>query len=270
MEPNSKYAVFVQNLTSRALDEPARFADLKARFIDVPRHIATWAEASNGLRGKRVVDYGSGTGEIALGVALSAGPEILVGVQLEPEPVTALEQAATITAMTAPASLRFTATAEFDANSYGEFDFGYSWSSLDHLGRDRFDNTLRHIYKNLVLGGRFLLQFGKMYYSPDGGGLMAHGVPPWGHLFMSRQELVATVVAHHAGDTTKAAAILSTFDTISRLSCPEVIEACRRVGFHVVRSYTTRSDIALPANLDAVYRADVLTEQQLVILLSRN
>src|SRR5688572_25303902 len=60
-------------------------SSFRSKFLNLPYYIGLWAERVGGLAGKRVLDFGCGYGETALGVAVFHLPNEIIGVDINDE-----------------------------------------------------------------------------------------------------------------------------------------------------------------------------------------
>lgn len=60
-------------------------SEAQMKFHDLPFYLHHWMAEHGGLAGRRILDFGCGSGASAAGIALLGGAELVVGVDINPE-----------------------------------------------------------------------------------------------------------------------------------------------------------------------------------------
>jgi 2-polyprenyl-3-methyl-5-hydroxy-6-metoxy-1,4-benzoquinol methylase len=239
----------------------------RSRFENVPAILAEWITPLRPLEGADVLDFGCGEGVTALGVALSMQPRRVVGVDIMPDPERCLPLAREQLGLEElPPNLslhRVTPGSLHDPDD--RFDVAYSWSVFEHVDQTLLAQTLALVRRSLRSGGLFLAQIAPLYFSAHGSHLTHRVKEPWFHLLTQetvRNDRLATATP----DPEERRALESMYETLNRITAPELVEAVREAGFQIVRTYTTR-DVETPSErLLRVFDRDVLTTAQVVVL----
>jgi ubiquinone/menaquinone biosynthesis C-methylase UbiE len=225
-------------------------------------------KAAGGLRNQRVLELGCGAGLIAAGVALCYEPQSIHGVDLK-LPNT-LQAVLSELGLAMPNNLMLSRRESLTDLPDMSFDFVYSWSALHHLQSRVLGEIIEAIYRATAIGGRVLVQAQKFYYSADGGRLNECGMPPWSHLTLPRNELRDRLFQLHGENSATAIAALDRVDNMPRLSSASLASMFVDAGFHLVQRYTTTVADQPPESLRNVFRDEALTENQVILLFSKN
>lgn len=241
------------------------------KFVRIPSiyYLDRMRKAGFDPQGKRILDFGCGSGLITYGLAALLNPERVVGVDLDLY-VDEKENAET--------SLRFgfdflelkdkVHFKEIRANeSLGHecFDCVVSWSVIEHVDRRIFNDQMRTIYDCLTPDGITIIQSAPLYYSPFGSHV--YELPPWSHLFMGELEFDSSIYNITSAD--RARSLLSCKNTLNRFDSRDFTDAFLAVGFHVLDCYSTNTTLDPPKHLLWKFSSSVLLEEQCVWVLSK-
>ena len=240
----------------------------KSALVDVPKYLNEWMTPSGGLRQQRVLDLGCGAGLIAAGVALCYRPQLMHGVDLK-LPNT-LPSVLSELGLGMPDNLVLSRRESLTDLPDTSFDVVYSWSALQHLQYRFLGEVIEAIYRATAIGGRVLVQAQKFYYSADGGRLYECGMPSWSHLALPRNELRDRLFQLHGENSETALAALARVDNLPRLSSASLTNMFVDAGFHLVRRYATTVADQPSQTLRDIFRDEALTENQVILLFSKN
>lgn len=261
----------------------------RTKFVDVPDIIDDWLADYGGLTGKDVLDFGCGEGTMALGIALRKGARRVVGVEVlnvyRQCPPLARQQ---IGLTTLPGNLElFNIMPGQRIDQFGQFDFIYSWSAFEHVSQQLLSEAIDSIRSALKPGGWFFVQISPLYYSAAGSHLAPWVPEPWAHLSMQHDRFKSALLSAaptppdvrrtwsvyipmDADAAIERAALWDTYTTLNRITAPQLCSLLADAGFTTLRDYRTTDDIPVPSDLAQIYREDVLTTQQIVLLLQRD
>jgi SAM-dependent methyltransferase len=146
-----------------------------------------------------------------------------------------------------------------------KFDVVYSWSVFEHVDQKLIDRTLRLIKSSLKPDGLFLTQIAPLFYSSEGSHLYQKISEPWCHLLMQHNTLHERLVAA-VPDRNEFLTLWGTYRTLNRITVDELVDRIERAGFKVLRTLADKEGRRPPAHLAAIYKNDVLTTHQVVVL----
>ena len=239
----------------------------RARFVTVPAIVDDWISGYRSLEGADILDFGCGEGVSALALALNYRPRSVVGVDIMPDPERCQPVArANLGIEALPANLRLhRVTPGFLHDPQERFDVAYSWSVFEHVDERLFDGVLRLIRAALRPAGLFLAQIAPLFYSSEGSHLTHRIREPWCHLLTQHSVFYERLCAA-VPDPAERDALWSTYRTLNRITARELVERIARSGFEVLRTYFSKDAAAPPQRLRAIYRDEVLSTNQVVVL----
>jgi hypothetical protein len=88
---------------------------------------------------------------------------------------------------------------------------------------------------------------------------------PWAHLTM-QQDLFYAALRERTTSRDQADQLQWVYETLNRVTAPQLLRAVRQAGFEVAREYRTYDEMPVPEELKEIYTEDVLTTNQLVFL----
>lgn len=239
----------------------------RKKFIDVPNILADWLRDHGGLAGRDVLDFGCGEATMALGIALQHGARRVVGVEIHEEIENALPYAKTQLGLERlPDNLeliRLHPDSPLDA--IGTFDVVYSWSVFEHVSQDLIIDCFTKIKRVLRPNGVMFLQTTPLFYSAEGSHMKPWVPAPWAHLTMQQDAFYATL-RKRTDSRDQAYHLQWVYETLNRVTAPQLLRAVKQAGFEVVREYRTHDEVPVPEDLKEIYAEDVLTTNQLVFL----
>jgi SAM-dependent methyltransferase len=259
----------------------------RSKFVVVPDIIEEWLGDHGGLSGKDVLEFGCGEGTMALGMALRKNVQRVVGVEILDVYEQCLPIARKEIGLNAiPSNLQLRQIPPGGSlTQWGQFDFIYSWSVFEHVSQNMFAAALASIKAALKPGGLFFLQISPLYYSANGSHMGPWVPEPWAHLSMqhdmyyqrllSAEETPPNVrsewsvyIPLTADRETERAALWDTYVTLNKVTAPQLCRLVREAGFEIKRDYRTKTDVPVPSHLAEIYDEDILTTEQIVLLLS--
>ena len=250
-----------------------------AKFQTVPDVVADWIGEHLDISQATMMDFGCGAGVMSLGMAVNHQPRRIVGVDLGDahrhclsiaQPVLGLEDL--------PPNLEFKCVDIHDTCLDDErFDCIYSWSVFEHVDQAYLDVTIERIYELLKPGGLKFLQIGALFHSAYGSHLWGY-VEPWAHLRVQHnllRQLVLEAPLSVAPDSDPSLELRrrevtwDCYETLNRVTADGLTALLVDHGFTVLRDYLTECSEPLPPGLDEIYDRDVLTTEQIVLLLQK-
>jgi SAM-dependent methyltransferase len=256
------------------------------KFTDVVRILVEWFEPFGGLAGKDVLEFGCGEGTVALGVALQHEPKRMVGVEILDVYEKCLPFARDNLGLESlPENLTLhKITPGDDISGLGNFDFIFTWSVFEHVSQQLLPAAFKTLKRALNPDGVIFLQISPLFYSRDGSHLAPWIPVPWGHLALQADEYYRRLLAApKTGDNLRASwsvyipsdaeeaeerrLLWQTYDTLNKVTAPELMRLATQSGLKIVRDYRTKNDDAVPATLAEVFHEDVLRTEQIVWLL---
>ena len=133
------------------------------------------------IQGKTVLDFGCGTGEIAVELA-SLGAERVIGIEIREE----LHEVARSHARERGVEGVCTFATHFSPEEHGAVAYALSLDSFEHF--DDPGGILDLVSGTLARNGEMLISFGWPWYHPYGGHLFS--VFPWAHLIFTEAALI--------------------------------------------------------------------------------
>lgn len=258
----------------------------RTKFVNVPDIVSDWLAERGGVHQKDVLEFGCGEGTMALGMALRKQPRRMVGVEILDVHSQCLPLARReIGLESLPDNLSLQQIVPGgELSGLGQFDIVYSWSVFEHVAQAVMPQALATIKAALKPDGYFFLQISPLYFSAFGSHLSPWVPEPWAHLSMQhdtfhRRLLEAgktpdrvrsewsVYIPLHADQVAERAALWETYVTLNKVTAPQLCRLLTEAGFQIVRDYRTRNEIPVPQHLAEIYDSDVLTTEQIVLLM---
>jgi SAM-dependent methyltransferase len=239
----------------------------RSRFVTVPKIVADWIGEHRSLRDLDIMDFGCGEGISALSMALNYRPRCVVGVDIMPDPDRCLPVAREQIGLEAlPTNLQLYRVEPgklHDANA--TFDVIYSWSTFEHVDQRLIVSTLKMLRGCLRKNGLLFIQIAPLYYSAEGSHLSHKIAEPWAHL-STQHNFFFERLAAATPDENELRELWSTFRTLNRVTAAELINHLERTGFRILKKYSTKDGPEPPEKLTAIFRTEILTTNQIVVL----
>lgn len=245
---------------------------LRTKFISLPATIADWVSGYSSLADAEILDFGCGEGITALGLALQYDPARVVGVDIMPDPERCLPIAKTELGLSSlPGNLELHRVQPGHLhNTSDRFDVIYSWSVFEHVDMRVIDDVIGLLYKSLKPNGVIFIQIAPLYYSSEGSHLYDFIKEPWGHLLHQSNVYYDKLATTETVDNEELRkSLMSTYTTLNRITVPELERRFENNNFEIIRKYTTRDPLDPPNLLTEIYNRDVLTTNQVVLLLKK-
>lgn len=237
------------------------------RFEMVPGVLFDWLEPHGGLSGKEMLDFGCGQGVSALALATRYGARRVVGVDIGPDPLKCPDFARSQLGLRRlPDNLRLhrvEAGTLHDASD--RFDLVYSWSVFEHVDQRLVGQTLEMLRDCLKPSGRLFIQIAPLYYSAEGSHLFHRFDEPWAHLSLQHDVLYARL-RERVADEAELRVLWGTYETLNRMTVPELRRAVRSAGFEIDRELAMKDERPIPPGLLEVYAEEALRTFQVVLL----
>lgn len=228
-----------------------------------------WLEKYGGtFVGKEVLDFGCGGGLATVGLSLFCGVESVVGVEIGED----FLQCSTLLAdfepsLKVPKNVNFRRVAPAHSLGQEKFDVIVSWSVLEHVSQNIFDQQLKAIYESLRVGGYCVFQVAPLYFASFGSHLF--GIQqPWGHL-TEQIDLLKYRVYEKCGDVATADNMWECFLTLNKFTSTDFCDHISASGLNILGMYETRvTDIPSPHLLE-IYMKEVLTKEQILLVCKK-
>jgi cyclopropane fatty-acyl-phospholipid synthase-like methyltransferase len=240
---------------------------LRTKFTYLPDVLASWTEPVGGLRGKRILDFGCGSGMTALGIALNHGAELVAGSDINREYEQCAANAREAGLGDLPANLDFETIERGSISRHDEFDFIYSWSVFEHVDQQLFDGVIDSLRENLRSNGHFFVQIAPLYYSPEGSHLWEIGFQQWEHLIWQVDHIYREI--HTRLEPERAANLWSMYITLNKVTAEKLVSTIIKRGFELAREYRTTVSVEPPSDLLSAYTKDALITNQVVALFRK-
>lgn len=239
----------------------------RTKFIMVPNILGDWIGEHRKLEGLDIMDFGCGEGTAALALALNFGPRRVVGVDIGPDPERCLPDARAQLGLTElPSNLTLHRVRPgFLHSDEDRFDVVYSWSVFEHVDERLMGGVLKLIRSCLKPDGLFFVQIAPLYYSSEGSHLTHKIDEPWGHL-LHQHDVFYEKLQTAAPDESELQALWGTYSTLNRMTADELTGQLRDNGFEILRTYTTKEERDPPQRLKAIFKEEVLTTNQILVL----
>lgn len=240
----------------------------KVKFKMLPEIIKSWF---GDLNNKEILDFGCGEATTALGIALEHGAKRVVGIDIMPDPELCAPNAEKQLGMrNFPSNLFLHRVSPGKLHSsFDKFDLIYSWSVFEHVEQKVLPEILETLRCALKLNGCLFIQIAPLFYSSDGSHLMYKVPEPWGHLSNQSSIYLEKLRAACANDD-EFRALKSMYETLNRLTASQLVKLVNDAGFKIVREYRTERNDGIPAEIIDVYNRDILLNEQIVILATKN
>ncbi|HSH88540.1 MAG TPA: methyltransferase domain-containing protein [Ramlibacter sp.] len=227
----------------------------------------SWIEKHGGtLKGARVLDFGCGEGLASVGLSMFSDAASVVGVELGTdylrlEPM--LSEASP--GLTVPANVQFRQAAPASSLGTSEFDVIVSWSVLEHVAQDCFDDQIAVLAQALRPGGLAVFQIAPLYHSAFGSHLF--GVQePWEHL-TCQLDILHRKVVDRAGPA--AEGMWNCFLTLNRFGEREFKERIARNGLKIIDVYETFGEHVPDDRLLRLFDGMALVKNQILLVCTR-
>jgi cyclopropane fatty-acyl-phospholipid synthase-like methyltransferase len=255
----------------RTMENASLSPQEEALFVTIPGHIQNWTRDHGGLAGRRILDFGCGTGVSAAGMALRMDAAHAHGVDINLNHAGCLAFLSRHFGLASlPETLTFEKVLPGDTGAERGFDLAYSWSTFEHVGNRYFPDILAGLRERIVPGGLFFVQIGPLYFSPEGGHLWALGWRAWEHLTHQFSD-VEDAIAYQPGlAEEERRSLRSMFRTLNRITADDLLARIEGAGFRLLRQQRTETDLEPPAALLGAYRREALTTVQIVALFQRD
>lgn len=276
-----------------ALRGPAPFDDshisnewFKAHFFYATDLINDWLGKELDLKQAKLLNFGCGDGISDLALMLRYGAKRIHGIDVRQEykklPNIAKEQ---LQLKRLPAGLSFETIkpSQSLAAKHQALDGIMSWSTFEHVQRDQVLPIAKDLLNCLRPGGLFFLQIEPLYYSAWGAHLRRYIEEPWVHLLISEEALWQRIQAYEGqldmsevdygfddfGIDGYKRFVFKEYLNLNRLTADELIALLQEAGFEVVRQQKNHMQDAPPAQLLEHYSQDVLTNNEILLLLRK-
>ncbi|MTH99980.1 cyclopropane-fatty-acyl-phospholipid synthase family protein [Roseibium sp. RKSG952] len=241
--------------------------DDRAKFSFIPTVIDQWMTEAGGITGKKILDFGCGSGTSAAGAALLFDAEVH-GVDINNEAEACAPFLQKHFGVEVPDRLTFQEIAPGETPNDGPFDLIFSWSVFEHVNNRIYPSILEDLYNRLKPGGHFFVQISPLYFAPEGSHLWAIGYNRWEHLISQTSDVHDDVNNSDLSDQHKKL-LLAMFDTLNRITADDLLTRFKAAGFELIREQRDQVDFEPPEELVRAYQRDALKTFQIVALFQK-
>lgn len=241
--------------------------EFNVRFTKLPEILRNWTADYLRLSDAEILDFGCGEGITGLALVLKYGARRVEGIDIMPDPERCLPAAtAQLGLQELPDNLILRRVQPGQLGSAdAKFDLVYSWSAFEHVDESLLRETIGLIRSAMKQRGLLFIQIAPLFYSAEGSHLHAKLKEPWAHLLHQHSvlyEKLAAAVPDHA----ELAGLWSTFRTLNKITASELLALLQESGFQVLRTHSTKDNFIPPRRLTAIFREEILTANQIVVL----
>lgn len=205
------------------------------------------------LAGKRVADIGCGMGMMDLVIATEAGPELLVGFDLELVDRSDLEDRAREAGFVDghPTNLEFRqCEREQLCADDATFDLAFSWSAFEHITNPL--PVLREIRRVLKPGGILMIQVWPFFFSQHGSHLWDWYPAGFAPLLHDTDTVVERVLANPDMGPPWAETLLRAYGELNRITVDELHRYLMIAGFRIGKLELLSEAVHIPPELESL------------------
>lgn len=258
----------------------------RAHFSYAADVVRDWLDPALDLAKARLMDFGCGDGITGLALVLRHGATAIHGIDIrrEYEKLPHLAKAQLGLARL-PSALSFETIV---ANSplaprHADYDGILTWSTFEHVDRDKVLPILADLRACLRPGGVLFLQIEPLYYSPMGSHLGRYIDQPWHHLLLDEAQLWQAVASHTGplpgadvdsgfedmGSEAYKRYIFREYQALNRLTADELVCHVKEAGFEILREERRHVTQPIPQELTVRYPEEWLRNNEILLLLRK-
>lgn len=234
-------------------------------------YYSDWLRRFGGdFEGKKVLDFGCGEGLATIGLSIFCGAEEVLGVDIGRDfdgLRELLEENSLDTSF--PKNVLFRQIQPCEDLGVAQYDVIVSWSVLEHVAQDIFDEQLDVLVRALKPNGYCLFQVAPLYYAPYGSHLFGLH-EPWGHLTRQTTLLRDAIYEAHPGDSQKSDWFWNCFITLNRFTASEFLLRLKKSRLTILNVYETYVNDTPPSSLTEIFSKDVLTKEQILVVCRKD
>jgi SAM-dependent methyltransferase len=230
----------------------------------------TWLEKHGGtFNGKKVLDFGCGDGIVSVGLSLFCDVESVLGVDIGSDYLKCEALLRNISPqLEKPGNVIFRTAPPVTSLGHEEFDVAVSWSVMEHVSQDIFDQQVKIVFDALKPGGYCVFQIAPLYYSPFGSHLFGlHD--PWSHLTLQIDILEARI-KKSVQDELIARNYWDCFITLNKFTSAEFLRRFTKIGLTILDVYETYVSDIPDERLCEIFSENVLKKEQMFIVCRKN
>lgn len=257
-----------------------------AHFSYAADLVRDWLDPAVDLENARLMDFGCGDGITGLALVLRHGATAIHGVDIRSEYEKLPRLAKAQLGLTRlPSALSFETIVPNTplAPRHADYDGILTWSTFEHVDRDKVLPILTDLGDCLRSGGVLFLQIEPLYYSPMGSHLGRYIDQPWHHLLLPEAELWQAVEAHTGplrseevdsgfedkGPEAYKRWVFREYQALNRLTADELVALVQEAGFEILREERRHVTQPIPAGLTARYPEESLRNNEIFLLLRK-
>jgi SAM-dependent methyltransferase len=221
----------------------------REHFDDAAGQVLEFLDTPDGITDRAVADIGCGDGIIDLGLVLKGNPRKLVGYDIRPTDVEALQRAAAVAGVAEelPEPLSFATSGPDQVPSEDDaFDVVVTWSVFEHVARPV--RMLSEINRILKPDGVLFLQLWPFFYSEHGGHLWPHYEGPFPHLLDADSTIRDHIRGKSGTDRTRDDAV-DEYESLNRISLDQLHAAILAAGLIVTKVHVLTGAVHIPREL---------------------
>lgn len=238
----------------------------RRKFLDLPYYLRLWA---GDLSGKKLLDFGCGSGITAAGICLLHDAGSVVGVDINSEASTCRSFLECSFGIDQPSNLIFEEIEPGYTTTHTDFDCIFSWSVFEHVNNRLYQNILTDLVSKLKPGGLFFVQIAPLYFSPEGSHLWAIGYNKWDHLHNQTSDVYHDIMSSDLSKEHKES-LWSMFRTLNRVTADDLVERFTGAGLTLIKQQRDEVDRPVPSALLRAYDKAALKTHQIVALFRRD
>lgn len=256
-----------------------------AYYNFIPQIFRDWMQDKLDLTKATILDFGTGTGVIALGLAEHCQAKRVLGIDINDNHknlLNALQGHLNLSAL--PENLYFQTVAANEplTKTFAdeEIDCIFSWSVFEHVSQDLLSAVVSELTKLLQPGGYIFFQVAPLYYSAFGSHMDMLIPQPWSHLTtqfnLFQDRILNADKGHVYADESDEnfchikESLWSTFITLNKMTADDLLKIFSDAGLTLVRQYRTQNTQIPPEQLVTIYNEEVLTTEQIVCLFRKD
>lgn len=259
----------------------------RAHFDYAADVVHSWLGQELDMSKARLLNFGCGDGITDLALVLRHGATRIHGIDIRQEytklPRIAREQ---LGMSRVPSALSFETIVPNEplATRHAGYDGMLTWSTFEHVQRDKVLPILADLHACLRPGGVFFLQIEPLFHSPWGSHLRRYDDVPWHHLMASEEELWRIIEAHDGpldasevdfgfsdfGVDGYKRFVFREYQALNRLTADELVDLTKQAGFELLRQERRQVDLPIPAALKGRYQDDWLLNNEIMLLLGKS
>lgn len=221
------------------------------------------------FEGKTILDFGCGEGLTSVGLSLFCNVEKVVGVDIC-EDFHGIEARLTKIdeELKLPNNVTFKKMIPCEPLGEEVFDVIVSWSVLEHVSQDIFDQQMATLVAALKPQGFCVVQIAPLYYSPFGSHLF-NTCEAWDHITLQHNLLRDLVFKKFQDNIDVANNHWNCFTTLNKFTANEFINRIKTAGLNVLHVYETDTNFEPNNELSTIFNREILMKEQILLVCQK-